>query len=295
MTTQTLVPTNGNYSLSDISTMSAIFTKSGFFTGLKSEAQACVKIQAGKELGLPPVYSMQHIIVIDDKITCDSHTLARLIKQSGKYTYRVIKNDESITTIKFYEREANQWVEIGENSFSIEEAKRAGLTRKSVWTMYPKAMLFARALSQGARQHCPDAIGGVYLTEEIELDSPPLPVPVVTCTESPAVTYIESPQDNSPEAEWSEIAGETTPTPPTTAETDNTDFIDYVTTFAKDRKWQVPTLVNFFNSHQKEIGNSLRMTTWVGMKVSDVCRHYKGDEIKNICDLIQKTNEAAGK
>src|SRR5690606_41591972 len=45
----------------------------------------------------------------------------------------------------------------------------AGVAGRGPWKSYPKAMLFARALSQGVRWHCPDVLGGTtaYVPEEL--------------------------------------------------------------------------------------------------------------------------------
>ena len=52
---------------------------------------------------------------------------------------------------------------------TMEDAKRAGLLGKTSWQRYPEDMLFARALSRGARRFCPDALGGaIYTPEELE-------------------------------------------------------------------------------------------------------------------------------
>jgi hypothetical protein len=52
-------------------------------------------------------------------------------------------------------------------TFTIEDAERANLTKNDVWRQYPKAMLFSRAMSAGARLVMPDVIAGVYTPEEI--------------------------------------------------------------------------------------------------------------------------------
>jgi len=147
-----------------IANMAEAFCKSGMFEDIKDAAQAFVKIQAGKELGLEPVYSMQNINMIKSKLTCNATTLALLVKRSGKYDYRVKQHDENSCVIVFFERGDV----VGESSFSMDDAKRAGLTRNPTWTTYPKAMLFSRAISAGARVYCPDAIGGIYTAEEID-------------------------------------------------------------------------------------------------------------------------------
>jgi hypothetical protein len=57
------------------------------------------------------------------------------------------------------------------SEFTIEDAKKAGLLtsgNRGSWEKYPRNMLFARALSNGAKWHCADIFGGpVYVPEEM--------------------------------------------------------------------------------------------------------------------------------
>ena len=57
--------------------------------------------------------------------------------------------------------------EIGKSSFTTKDAAKAGIINKAVWQNYPKNMLFARALSNGARFFCPD-VYSAYTPEELE-------------------------------------------------------------------------------------------------------------------------------
>lgn len=153
----------------DIKGMAEAFAKSGMFQDAKDMYAAVVKIQAGRELGLPPVYSMQNINMIQGRLGTSANTMALLIKASGKYNYRILEHDEQKCTIAFYELEAGKMVEVGKSTFTMKDAERAGLVKPgSGWQKYPRAMLFSRAISQGARLYCPDAIGGVYTTEELQ-------------------------------------------------------------------------------------------------------------------------------
>lgn len=152
----------------ELNNMATAFVKSGMFQDTKQVAQAIVKIQAGRELGLPPVYSMQNINMIRDRLASSANTLATLVKKSGRYNYRVKEHSDTICSITFYEREGDKWVEVGTSTFTMEDAKRADLIKPGGgWTKYPRAMLFSRAISQGARMYCPDAIGGMYTDEEM--------------------------------------------------------------------------------------------------------------------------------
>jgi len=54
-------------------------------------------------------------------------------------------------------------------TFSVEDAKRAGLWQKpGPWTDYPKRMLAMRARAFALRDAFPDVLAGLYLREEIE-------------------------------------------------------------------------------------------------------------------------------
>jgi len=162
-------------SLEEVRGMAEAFVKSGMFSDTKQLAQAIVKIQAGRELGLPPVYSMQNINLIRDRLTTSANTMAMLVKKSNRYNYRIKNHTDIECIITFYEKDGEKWVEVGESTFTMDDAKRANLVKPdSGWAKFPRAMLFSRAISQGARMYAPDAIGGVYTDEEMR-SIPPKP------------------------------------------------------------------------------------------------------------------------
>lgn len=127
-------------------------------------AQAGAKIMAGAELGLGPVSSMQNIIIVKGRPTLKASAWAGLIKRSGRYDYRYTEWTDRACTIEF----TDNGEPVGVSTFTMEDARRAGLTGEN-WRKYPKAMLSARALTQGARAYCPDvSMGGIYTPDEID-------------------------------------------------------------------------------------------------------------------------------
>jgi len=52
-------------------------------------------------------------------------------------------------------------------SWSIEDAKKAGLTGNQTWSKYPRAMLRARCISEGVRTVFPAVLCGIYTEEEV--------------------------------------------------------------------------------------------------------------------------------
>ena len=158
-----------------------VFVKSGMFKDIKSQAQAVVKILAGRELGLSPIESMTNIYMVNGKVALQAKLIGSLIKKSCKYDYQVDKLDENECAITFYSLEPKgegvERVEIGKSSFTIKDAAKAGIVNKDVWKAYPRNLLFARALSNGAKWYCADAFCG-YTAEELEN----APVEVTTVT-----------------------------------------------------------------------------------------------------------------
>jgi hypothetical protein len=146
-----------------------VFAKSGMFPDVKSQAQAVVKILAGKELGLSPFESMASIYVVNGRLALTSKAMSGLIKKSKKYDY-VIKKLDEIECIIDITREGEA---VGSTTFTFKDAAKAGLVNKDNWKNYPKNMLFARALSNACRFYCPEVISGYYVKEELDdLDEP---------------------------------------------------------------------------------------------------------------------------
>lgn len=157
------------------------FAESGMFPDIKSAAQAIVKIQAGQEIGIPPFAAMSGIHIIKGKPTIGAGVMASCVKGSGKYDYRVLQSTNLICSIDFYQGKEK----IGNSSFTIEEAKKAGTQNLD---KFPKNMLFARAMSNGVKWFTPDVFAGpVYTPEEFDV----LP----TVTEDTEAVEVTTPED----------------------------------------------------------------------------------------------------
>ncbi len=154
----------------DIFSMAKAFRESGYFMDVKTEAQAIVKMQAGSELGIGPFASMQGIEIIQGKCKQSANLQAGLIKRSGKYTYKVVEETATKCRLQFFEISNGAWESLGFVEYTVEEAKQAGLLGKQNWQKHLRDMLFARAVSRGARRFTPDVfLTGAY-NEADELD-----------------------------------------------------------------------------------------------------------------------------
>ena len=139
--------------------------KSNYFGDSKSEAQAIVKVMAGAELGLPPFASMTGIHIIQGKPALGANVIATLIKNDPRYNYRVLEMTDETCSIEFYENGQP----CGVSEFTAKDAQRAQVKNMN---KFPRNMLFARAISNGAKWYTPGIFGGapVYTPDELGAD-----------------------------------------------------------------------------------------------------------------------------
>ena len=169
----------------DIENVAKAMVSSGFFADTAKISQAIVKIMAGREIGLGPFSSMNGIHIIQGKPAFGANIMAGKVKASGRYNYRVTEINDSVCSIEFMELFSSQWSTIGTSTFTIADAKKAGVKNTD---KYPRNMLFARAMSNGVRWYCPDIMNGstVYTPEElgadVDQDGNVINVPVVEVT-----------------------------------------------------------------------------------------------------------------
>jgi hypothetical protein len=156
--------------LDDLARLSEMFVKSGFFGDIKDAAQAGVKILAGMELDIPAMAAMREIHVFEGNTSLSGPLLAALIKRSDKYDYRIEGVNDEGAKISFYENGEH----VGDSTFTMKDAKEAGLLKKQNWRKYKKDMYVWRALARGKRWYAPEiGYGSIYLKGEIPEDGSP--------------------------------------------------------------------------------------------------------------------------
>ena len=182
-----------------LSEVGKTFAQSGFFADSRDASQAVVKVIAGQEMGFGPVTAMTGIHIIKGNVTIGAHLMAAGIKSHPKYDYRAtFTDDDSACTILFFEYLADGLTreELGRETFTLDDAQRAGLSKNDNWKKYPRNMLFARAMSNGVRFYCPDVFSGAlaYTPEELAENGgivDPLPVDIDAVVEDIATEVAE--------------------------------------------------------------------------------------------------------
>jgi hypothetical protein len=154
----------------DVMRLGDVLARSGMFADARQGAQAVTKILAGAEMGFGAIAAMTGIHVINGRVSVGANLMASAVKKSGKYDYRVLEMSEQVCSIEFFQKEAGKWESLGKSAFTAADAKKAGTKNMD---KYARNMLFARAMSNGVRWYCPDALGGapVYTPEEMGADT----------------------------------------------------------------------------------------------------------------------------
>jgi len=161
------------------------FWKSGLFTDLVSQkagltadmqreigqSKAVVKILAGAEMGLKPIFSMQKLYIVDGQIYKSAQVCAALINQSAQYRYKTIKKTATEAEIDFYAKIDDKWELAHKQTYSIEDAKRSNLANRATYQKDPAEMLWNRCMTRGSATVAADVIGGLPSIEDRELET----------------------------------------------------------------------------------------------------------------------------
>jgi hypothetical protein len=151
---------------------------------LGDEGILAVVAQA-KALKIDPLLALNGSLYhIQGKVEMTAHLMAQLIRQAGHSITKDKKSDNTICILHGKRHDTGDtWCE----SFSMEDANRAGVIKPGgPWHKFPRNMLYARALSNLARQLFPDVIKGCYVEGEIS-QAPPINQPIVEVESEKAI------------------------------------------------------------------------------------------------------------
>ena len=112
--------------------------------------------------GLDLITALQSVSFFDGKPMIDATMQRALARQAG---YRVTVSDAPATSATVTVSEQGEL--IGSASFTIDEAKAAGLLSKNTWKSYTEDMLVARATTRAIRRFAADVMVGLSIEDEI--------------------------------------------------------------------------------------------------------------------------------
>lgn len=143
-----------------------IALKSGYLpTSVYTEEQVLMIARAGEELGLPFISSLRSISLVEGKISLEATLMRALVLRKVKGSRIIFRECSSQRCLVEMSRpSASITVE-----YTIEDAARAELLKKSVWKKNPISMLIARASAIGCRAIFGDVLfgGNAYDPDEL--------------------------------------------------------------------------------------------------------------------------------
>ena len=123
------------------------------------------KIQFGAEIGLPPFQSIQKLFCTKGRVGMEVSAMQAVVESSGLCEDIDVTWDEaSQTATATTTRKGRKPVTL---VFSAEDAKRAGLMTKALYSQYPQRMLTRRALGFLLQDRYPDVLRGVVHLEQL--------------------------------------------------------------------------------------------------------------------------------
>lgn len=130
-------------------------------------ANVLVALEYGAALGIPPMVSIQQVHVVQGKPVASAQLIGALVRKAG-HRLRVF-GDATKARCEITRADDPDFTFVAE--WTIERARDAKLTGKETWRAYPANMLKARAITECARDACPEALAGVsYTAEELDAD-----------------------------------------------------------------------------------------------------------------------------
>jgi len=159
-------------------------------------ANVLIAIEYGRALGLEPMAAIQGVHIVEGKPTASAQLIGALVRNAG---HRLRVEGDDTGAVAAIVRADDPEFEF-RAEWTMERARQAKLADKGVWKQYPAAMLKARAITEVARDACPEVLSGVaYTAEELGHDDAPKRVATSRLTPpKPTVDHVETVAESEP-------------------------------------------------------------------------------------------------
>ena len=135
----------------------------------RNPADVLFVILVGESLGLNAATALMNIYNVNGMPTMKADLKLALAKRHPEYAGCEIDANTERCIVKMKRRNENGTEESITSTFTIDDAKRAGLfPKKDNWRMYPQRMLKARAISYAVNDLFPDIVFGMLSSEEAQ-------------------------------------------------------------------------------------------------------------------------------
>lgn len=127
-------------------------------------ANVLIAMDFGRSMGLSPAESLYRITVISGRPSASAELIAANVRRAG-HRLRVKKDNKARwVTCEIVRKDDPDFTFTA--TWDMAKAQQANLSNKENWKKYPMAMLTARAITECARDACPEALYGVVYTGE---------------------------------------------------------------------------------------------------------------------------------
>lgn len=150
-----------------INTIATVLKQGGVIPkGIDTIQKMVVILQAGREIGLAPIESLNSLYFVNGKIAMYGEAVPNQIIRAG---HRIIwgKCDATQAEVTIVRGDDGQKMT---TRFTMEEAEKRGYTSNAIYKKFPENMLKWRALSMTAKFIAPDALRGIGIKEDMEVE-----------------------------------------------------------------------------------------------------------------------------
>lgn len=133
-------------------------------------ANVLLALEYGSALDIAPMVAIQQVHIIQGRPVASAQLIGALVRKAG-HRLRVTGDDKR-AVCEITRSDDPDFTFRAE--WTMERATAAKLTGKDTWRQYPGNMLRARAITECARDACPEALAGIsYTAEELGDDTLP--------------------------------------------------------------------------------------------------------------------------
>lgn len=131
---------------------------------IANASQLTMVLMAGYEAGMKPMESLNAYYIVNGRLTIYGDAVIRQLKRADYKVKWGEVNDKS-ATVTIISKDGEEQTE----TYTMEDAKAAGVLNKVPWKNHPKDMMRWKAIARAVRFFCPEVLGGVqYFKEEAE-------------------------------------------------------------------------------------------------------------------------------
>lgn len=154
--------------LGEAKTLATTLSKASLLTeALRGkEADVLLIIMSGHEMGIAPMQALRMFDVIKGRLAMRPEGMVATVRSNANVEF--IRCTESTPTKATWQSKLKGQDFVASSTFTMEDAKTAGLAGQDNYRKWPANMLQWRAASMHCKRHHSDIIMGFYSTEEVE-------------------------------------------------------------------------------------------------------------------------------